>query len=82
MLVDAYLCTVDTTDPETLKAVSVVNTTSNFRGGSNRSDYDQYLSSNVGRTDLGKSRTNLTKTVFRTYVRNAGSEILCYDYYK
>lgn len=82
MLVDAYLCTVDTTNPETLKAVSVVNTTPSFRGGSNRSDYDQYLSSNVGRTDLGKSRTNLTKTVFRTYVRNAGSEILCYDYYK
>jgi hypothetical protein len=82
MLIDAYRCTVDTTVSETPKAVSVVNTTAAFRGGSNREDSDQYLESEVGKTDLGKPRTNLSRATFRTYAKNAGSELLCYEYYK
>lgn len=82
LLIDAYRCTVDTTTSSTPKAVSVVNTTAQFRGGGNRADRDTYLKSDAFRTDLGKPRTNTTRANMRTYATNAGSELLCYEYYK
>lgn len=82
LLIDAYGCTVDTTTSSTPKAVSVVNTTAQFRGGGNRADRDTYLESDAFRTDLGKPRTNTTRADMRTYATNAGSELLCYEYYK
>jgi hypothetical protein len=82
LLIDAYGCTVDTTTSSTPKAVSVVNTTAQFRGGGNRADRDTYLESDAFRTDLGKPRTSTTRANMRTYATNAGSELLCYEYYK
>lgn len=82
MLVDAYRSTVDTTVSATPKAVSVVNTTAQFRGGGNRAANDTYLDTNAFRSDLGKPRTNISRANMRTYATNAGSEMLCYEYYK
>lgn len=79
MLLDAYRSTVNQTGN---KAVSVVNTTAQFRGGGNRTANDTYLSSDKFRSDLGKPRTNISRTNMRTYATNAGSEMLCYEYYK
>ena len=82
MLVDAYKSTVDTTVSATPKAVSVVNTTAQFRGGGNRTANDTYLDTDAFRSDLGKPRTNISRANMRTYATNAGSEMLCYEYYK
>lgn len=82
MLVDAYRSTVDTTVSATPKAVSVVNTTAQFRGGGNRTANDTYLDTDAFRSDLGKPRTNTSRANMRTYATNAGSEMLCYEYYK
>ena len=79
MLVDAYRSTVNQTDN---KAVSVVNTTAQFRGGGNRTAYDTYLETDAFRSDLGKPRTSISRANMRTYAANAGSEMLCYEYYK
>lgn len=79
MLLDAYRSTVNQTGN---KAVSVVNTTAQFRGGGNRTANDTYLSSDKFRSDLGKPRTNILRANMRTYATNAGSEMLCYEYYK
>ena len=77
MLLDAYRSTVNQTGN---KAVSVVNTTAQFRGGGNRTANDTYL--DAFRSDLGKPRTNISRANMRTYAANAGSEMLCYEYYK
>lgn len=82
MLIDAYRSTVDTTTSATPKAVSVVNTTAQFRGGGNRTANDTYLDTDAFRSDLGKPRTNISRAQMRTYATNAGSEMLCYEYYK
>lgn len=82
MLVDAYRSTVDTTVSATPKAVSVVNTTAQFRGGGNRTANDTYLDTDAFRSDLGKPRTDISRANMRTYAANAGSEMLCYEYYK
>jgi hypothetical protein len=87
LLIDAYRSTVDTTVSATPKAVSVVNTTTAFRGGGNRANYDDYLTTeletkDIFRSDLGKPRTNISRANMRTYAANAGSEMLCYEYYK
>lgn len=82
MLIDAYRSTVDTTTSATLKAVSVVNTTAQFRGGGNRTANDTYLDTDAFRSDLGKPRTKISRANMRTYATNAGSEMLCYEYYK
>lgn len=91
VLIDAYRSTVLNTVPENMgylstlpvnSAISVVNTNEYCRGGKNRSDYDQYLATDPFRTDLGKSRTNMSRATMRTYSRNAGSEMLSYDQYK
>ena len=79
MLLDAYMSTVNQTGN---KAVSVVNTTAQFRGGGNRTANDTYLSSDKFRSDLGKPRTSISRANMRTYATNAGSEMLCYEYYK
>lgn len=79
MLIDAYRSTVNQTGN---KAVSVVNTTAQFRGGSNRTANDTYLDTDAFRSDLGKPRTNISRANMRTYATNAGSEMLCYEYYK
>lgn len=79
MLVDAYRSTVNQTGN---KAVSVVNTTAQFRGGGNRTANDTYLGTDAFRSDLGKPRTAISRATMRTYAANAGSEMLCYEYYK
>lgn len=87
LLIDAYRNTVDNTVSATPKAVSVVNTTEAFRGGGNRAQFDEYLTTEFDtkdafRSDLGKPRTNVSRANMRTYATNAGSELLCYEYYK
>ena len=90
MLVDAYRSTVSKTPPaegflSTLpanSAVSVVNTTTNCRGGGDRSKYDTYLDTDPYRSDLGKPRTDAERPTMRTWARNAGSEMLSYEQYK
>lgn len=87
LLIDAYRNTVDNTVSATPKAVSVVNTTEAFRGGGNRTIFDEYLTTELDtkdafRSDLGKPRTNVSRANMRTYATNAGSELLCYEYYK
>ena len=84
MLIDAYRCTVN---QSTNKAESVANTTANYRGGGNRAQFDKYLTTeldtkDIFRSDLGKPRTNVSRATMRTYAKNAGSELLCYEYYK
>ena len=90
-VIDANRCTVINTVPldkgylSTLpvnSAVSVVNTSVELRGGGNRSANDTYLSTDKFRTDLGKPRTAVNRATMRTYAKNAGSELLCYEYYK
>lgn len=87
LLIDAYRNTVDNTVSATPKAVSVINTTEAFRGGGNRAQFDEYLTTELDtkdafRSDLGKPRTNVSRANMRTYATNAGSELLCYEYYK
>lgn len=81
MFVSAY-CVTTYTDSNTPKVASVVNTTANYRGGENRADYDQYLSTDKFRTDLGKPRTNKSRATMRTMATNSGQELLCYEFYK
>lgn len=91
ILIDAYRSTVLTAVPENMgylstlpvdSAISVVNTNTYCRGGANRSEYDQYLTTDPFRSDLCKPRTNRDRATMRTYSRNAGSEMLSYDQYK
>ena len=81
MFVSAYRITTYT-DSNTSKVASVVNTTENYRGGSNRSSNDKYLDTDKFRTDLGKPRTNVSRSTMRTNANNSGQELLCYEYYK
>ena len=81
MFVSAYRITTYT-DADKTKVASVVNTTTNYRGGLNRSNFDQYLSTDIFRTDLGKPRTSISRSTMRTNANNSGQELLCYEYYK
>lgn len=81
MFVSAYRITTYT-DADKTKVASVVNTTANYRGGSNRSASDQYLNTDKFRTDLGKPRTNVSRETMRANANNSGQELLCYEYYK
>ena len=81
MFVSAYRITTYT-DSNKTKVASVVNTTTNYRGGSNRSANDQYFDTDKFRTDLGKPRTNVSRATMRTNANNSGQELLCYEYYK
>ena len=82
MLIDAYRPTLDRTNGASIKLVSVINDSAYFRGGGNRDAYDAYLATDPARTDLGKPVTNMSRATARTYARNAGSELMCYEYYK
>lgn len=91
ILIDAYRSTVLNTVPKNMgylstlpvnSAISVVNTNAYCRGGGNRDEYDQYLTTDPVRTDLGKPRTNISRATMRTYSRNAKSQMLSYDQYK
>lgn len=82
MYVSAEKVTLDRTDSSNIKTASVVNTTANFRGGTNSADYDTYLTTDPARCLLGKPATQISRANMRTYARNAGEELLCYDWYK
>ena len=81
MFVSAYRITTYT-DSDKTKIASVVNTTANYRGGSNLSYNDQYLDTDKFRTDLGKPRTSVSRSTMRTNANNSGQELLCYEFYK
>ena len=82
MYVSAEKVTLDRTDGSNIKTASVVNTTANFRGGTNSADYDTYLTTDPARCLLGKPATKVSRANMRTYARNNGEELLCYDWYK
>nr|DAU17958.1 MAG TPA: hypothetical protein [Bacteriophage sp.] len=63
-------------------AISVVNTNAYCRGGGNREEYDQYLTIDPFRTDLGKPITNVPRATMRKYSGYAKSQMLSYDQYK
>ena len=65
MYISAYECALNRINN---KLSSVVNTTVDYRGGTNDSALDALPS-----TLLGKPVTNLSLTTFRTYARNRGS---------
>nr|DAH44948.1 MAG TPA: hypothetical protein [Caudoviricetes sp.] len=81
MFVSAYKITTYM-DSDTPKIASVVNTTANYRGGSNRYNNDQYLHTDIFKTDLGKPRTGIPRATMRTRAINSGQELLCYEFYK
>lgn len=90
MLIDAYRSTSINTAVEsgylsTLPVntlVSVVNTTTNLRGGNNSSTNDSYLSTDPCKTQLGKPRTSINRSTARTRARQNNSELLSYEQYK
>ena len=82
MVIGAERCTLDRTNPDKVKARSVVNNTAAFRGGNNNADYDQYLKSDPARSQLQKPATNTQRSIMRTYARNNNAELMCYDWYK
>ena len=81
-VVSAYRLTTDASDSSKVLGRSVINTTTAFRGGGNRTAYDAYLDTDPFRSDLGKPRTNLSRSIFRTYARNNNLELLDYETYK
>lgn len=91
ILIDAYRSTVLHNVPNNMgylstlndgSAISVVNTNKYCRGGGDREAYDQYLTTDPFRTDLGKPRTNISRATMRTYSGYANSQMLSYDQYK
>ena len=81
MFISAYRNTIYT-DGDTTKIASVVSTDAKYRGGGRRSSYDQYLSTDQFKTDLGKPVSNISRATMRTYATAAGHELLCYEFYK
>lgn len=81
-VVSAYRLTTDASDSSKVLGRSVINTTAAFRGGGNRTAYDAYLDTDPFRSDLGKPRTNISRSTFRTYARNNNLELLDYETYK
>ena len=81
MFISAYHNTIYT-DGNTTKIASVVSTDAKYRGGGRRSEYDQYLSTDQFKTDLGKPVSNISRATMRTYAAAAGHELLCYEFYK
>lgn len=75
--VSAYEAALDRTNSSTPKLASVVNMTTAFRGGANKSEWDGTF-----RTLLGRPATVISRTNFRKYARNrngaATSEWNCY----
>lgn len=56
------------------KLSSVINTTAQYRGGTNDSSWD-----NTYRSQLGMPATNISLTNFRTYASNRGTRWTCQD---
>ena len=90
-LVDAYRCTQLHKIPSDMgyitslpinSMVSIMNTNAYCRGGLNRPSYDQYLSTDPAKTDLGKPIANISRTLARTYAKQADSHIMSYEEYK
>lgn len=81
MFISAYRITTFV-DSDKGKVASVVNTTEGYRGGGDRANFDQYLSTDKFRTDLGKPRTGISRDQARTMANNSGQELLCYEFYK
>ena len=81
MFISAYRNTIYT-DGDTTKVASVVSTDAKYRGGGRRSAYDEYLTTDQFKTDLGKPVSNITRATMRTYAAAAGHELLCYEFYK
>lgn len=81
MFISAYHNTVYT-DGNTTKIASVVSTDAKYRGGGRRSEYDEYLSTDQFKTDLGKPVSNISRATMRTYAAATGQELLCYEFYK
>jgi hypothetical protein len=78
MYVGAYEAAVDRTDSAKPKLASVVNTSSDFRGGDNTADWD-----GTYRSLLGMPATSISRTMFRNYARNRNggdSRWNCYLY--
>ena len=79
--VSAYLASLDRTNTSNPKLCSVVNTSPEFRGGTNNSSWD-----GTYRSLLGMPATGITTTNFRNYARNRGEYGLnncgwnCYTY--
>ena len=81
MFISAYRNTIYT-DGDTTKIASVVSTDAKYRGGGRRSEYDQYLSTDQFKTDLGKPVSDISRATMRTYAAATGQELLCYEFYK
>lgn len=81
MFISAYRITTFV-DSDKAKVASVVNTTEGYRGGGDRANFDQYLSTDKFRTDLGKPRSGISRAAARTMANNSGQELLCYEFYK
>ena len=81
MFISAYRNTIYT-DVDTTKIASVVSTDTKYRGGGRRSAYDEYLSTDQFKTDLGKPVSNISRATMRTYASATGQELLCYEFYK
>ena len=81
MFISAYRITTFV-DSDKGKVASVVNTTEGYRGGGDRANFDQYLSTDKFRTDLGKPRTGISRAQVRAMANNSGQELLCYEFYK
>lgn len=81
MFISAYRNTIYT-DNDTTKVASVVSTNAKYRGGGRRSAYDEYLTTDQFKTDLGKPVSNISRATMRTYAAAAGQELLCYEFYK
>ena len=81
MFISAYRNTIYT-DGDTTKIASVVSTDAKYRGGGRRSAYDEYLSTDQFKTDLGKPVSNISRATMRTYAAATGQELLCYEFYK
>lgn len=81
MFISAYRNTIYT-DGDATKVASVVSTDAKYRGGGRRAEYDQYLSTDQFKTDLGKPVSNISRATMRTYATAAGQELLCYEFYK
>ncbi len=81
MFISAYHNTIYT-DGDTTKIASVVSKDAKYRGGGRRSEYDEYLTTDQFKTDLGKPVSNISRATMRTYATATGQELLCYEFYK
>ena len=91
ILIAAYHDTILNTVPENMgylstlevnSAVSVANINAYCRGGNNDASYDQYITTDIFRSLLGKPRTTVSLSQMRTYCRKSGKEVLSYLQYK